>query len=154
MACAEVTFTLSYWSALRGNLRMLFYGPFGWVMSLLGVCYAIYHWSVLSAAPSNYDLLVMAAAVFSAPLYIGLIQFLTWRHQRGPITYVFNAEGYDITTLSGRTSRSWRDIVRVTESAGFMFIFVEPTLANVVPLRVLQQAGHLAEVRKLVAERL
>ena len=152
----EVCVSPSYWSAFRGSLRMLFYSPVGWVLSTvfpLGGCYMAYRWSTLGAVPSIPDVLVAIGAVFFAPLYVALMVFLVRRNEiaRGPFTYAFDSDGFHVATGAGAVSKPWSEIVRVTESAGFMFVFVEPSVAHGIPLRTLRDAGCLTEVREQVA---
>lgn len=152
----EVRVLPSYWSAFRAQLRMLFYSPLGWTLSTvfpLGGCYMIYRWSALGGPPSIPDLLIASAAILPAPLYVALIVFLIQRNEiaRGPFTYAFDSEGFHLTTGGGAVSKPWTEIARVTESAGFLFVFVEPRVAHGIPLKTLRDAGCLNAVRELVA---
>lgn len=156
--CVKVRVSPSYWSMVRAQSRMLFYSPLGWILStifpLVGG-YMIYRWSTLGGVPSIPDLLIAASAVLSAPLYTAVIVLLIRRHEaaRGPFTYTFDSTGVHVASEVETVSKSWREIARVTESAGFMFIFVAPRVAHVIPLRALQDAGYLNEVRELVKQK-
>jgi hypothetical protein len=152
----EVRVLPSYWSAFRAQLRMLFYSSSGWILSALfplGGCYMIYRWSTLGGPPSIPDMLIAIAALFSAPLYVTLVTFLVWRNEsaREPFTYAFDSEGFHLTTGGGAFSKPWAEIARVTESAGFLFVFVEPRVAHGIPLRTLRDTGCLNAIRQLVA---
>lgn len=154
----EVRVSPSYWSAFRANLRMLFYSPLGSLLSILfplGGGYAIYRWSTHGGAPSIPDLVIAVAALLFAPLYVALMVFLLRRNEiaRGPFTYAFDSEGFHVTTGAGSFSKPWPEIPRVTESAGFMFVFVGPRIAHGIPLETLRDSGCLNAVRVLVAAR-
>lgn len=154
----EMRVSPSYWSAFRAQLRMLFYSPLGWTLSLvfpLSGGYMIYRWGSLGGAPSIPDLLLATAALLSAPLYVGLLVFLVRRNAiaRGPFTYAFDSEGFHFTSDGGAVSKLWTEIVRVKESAGFMFVFVQPGVAHWIPLKKLREAGCLDAVRGLVARK-
>ena len=151
----EVRVSQSYWSAFRAQFRMMFYSPLGWTLTSvfpMGGCYMIYRWSALGGPPSIPDLLIAIAALLIAPLYVALIVFLVRRNEsaRGPFTYAFDSEGFHLTS-GGRFSKPWTEIERVTESAGFLFVFVGPRVAHGIPLRTLRDAGCLNAVRELVA---
>lgn len=152
----QVRVSPSYWSAFRANLRMLFYSPVGCVLSVafpLGGGYMMYRWHALGGVPSIPDLVIAIAALLFAPLYVALMVFLTRRNEiaRGPFTYAFDSEGFHVTTGAGSFSKPWPEIPRVTESAGFMFVFVAPRVAHGIPLETLRDAGCLSAIRALVA---
>lgn len=156
--CVKVRVSPSYSSMFRMQLRMLFFSRVGWVLATvfpLGAGYMLYRWSSLGEVPSIPDLLLVICAVLAAPLYAALIVFFVRRNEsaRMPFTYTFDSEGVHVMAEGGNTSQSWREIARVTESAGFMFIFVAPGRAQVVPLKTLRDAGCLDAVRELVKEK-
>lgn len=157
--CMKVRVSPSYVSMFRMQLRMLFFSPLGWVLATafpLGGGYMLYRWSTLGGVPSIADFLLVSCAVLAAPLYAALIVFFVRRNDaaRMPFTFTFDSEGVHVMAEGGNTSQSWRDIARVTESAGFMFIFVAPGRAQVIPLRTLRDAGCLDAVRELVKEKI
>jgi hypothetical protein len=156
--CMKVRVSPSYWSMFRAQLRMLFYSPLGWILSTafpLGGGYMMYRWNTAGGAPSIPDLLIAGSAVLGAPLYAAFIVFLMQRNETAhrPFTFAFDSEGIKVVSEVQTVSKSWREVVRVTESAGFMFIFVSRGVAHVVPLRALQDAGYLNEVRGLVQQK-
>jgi hypothetical protein len=151
----EVRVALSYWNAFRAQFRMMFYSPLGWTLSSvfpLAGCYMLYRWNALGDPPSVPDVLIALGALFFAPLYVALGVFLVRRNEiaRGPFTYAFDSEGFHLEGVGG-FSKSWAEMARVTESAGFLFVFVEPRAACSIPLRALEDAGCLSAVRDLVA---
>lgn len=53
--CVKVRVSPSYWSMVRAQLRMVFYSPLGWILSIvfpLGGAYMMHRWSTLGGVPS------------------------------------------------------------------------------------------------------
>ncbi len=123
----EVRVSPSYWDAVRAQSRMLFSSRFGWVLLTAFPAYGFYlafRWASTGGPPSLPDMIIASASVFAFPLYAMLLVVFI-RQQggaRGPFIYAFDSEGFHVKSDMGATSKSWAEIPRVTESAGFLFI--------------------------------
>jgi len=151
----EVKFPYPYWTAYKASLLALLYSPYNIIISavfpLVGL-YAIYlcikHHHILGPI----ELLQLSVAIFFTPIVTAFTLFLSRRSNKlsqGVRTYIFDSEGLHVIGDAFNLSVRWLAISRVTELAGFMFFFVAPARAHVIPLEALT-SDSLHQLREIV----
>ena len=91
----------------------------------------------------------LAVMCFSfTPVIVGLGVWFGGRNElaRGPFTYVFDSEGMHASGPAFNQTIRWRGIIRLRRSKRFLFIFVTPVRAIVIPLREINDPMRLEEL--------
>jgi hypothetical protein len=100
--------------------------------------------------------IVLAIVCFSfTPLIMATAIWAGRRRNKallGPITYVFDSEGMHTRGLAFTQTIQWFGILRVRRLKQFLFVFIAPAQAHVIPLRHLSHPDDLDSLMELVAE--
>ncbi|HVV73384.1 MAG TPA: YcxB family protein, partial [Verrucomicrobiae bacterium] len=94
--------------------------------------------------------ILLALGCFSITPLITAIAVWAGRRQsqtaRGPVTYVFDAEGMHTSGPTFSQTIRWSGICRVRRLKGFLFVFMGPARAYCIPLRDLSEPDDLGRL--------
>jgi len=104
--------------------------------------------------PSVLEVLVALWAFSFIPLITARV---VWRNRRnklaqGPFTYTFDSEGMHTSGAAFAQTIKWSAIPRGRQSKHFLFVFISPSVAQVIPLKALSDQGVLDGARSIVGQ--
>ncbi len=101
------------------------------------------------------EILLALPCLFFTPLIIALAVWAAGRQNklsRGPVTFVFDAEGVHTKGPTFTQTVQWSGIPRVRRIKRFLFVFIGPARAILIPLRDLSHPEDLNRLLTMAAE--
>lgn len=100
---------------------------------------------------------LLAVVTFSfTPLTTALAIWLARRRNKlaqGPFMYSFDSEGMHTAGEAFNMTIHWSAIPRIRRSRRFLFIFISPSRAHCIPLRLISDPGFFEQLRTFASER-
>ena len=152
----SVDVSFSYLLAYKANLLLMLRSPLNIAASaifpLAGLALVVLS-LVNGQALDVLAIALVIVCVLFMPILLAFLLFVFRRRSpfRGePIRYRFDAAGIHVATQLSSSTLKWAAIRSVVEKAGFMFLFIGPSRAMVLPMAQLQTAGVLEDLREIV----
>ncbi len=156
MPRVSISVIFPFWIAYRASLQLIRYSslhlltaalfPFSAMMLL--VLWVILHHYITSA-----DWIAFIAAFCFTPVSIAFSLFLSRLRNpftRGPFLYVFDGNGMHLTGESFNLNIGWSLFSRVEESSQFIFFFIGPKRAHVIPKADIVAEEALEPLRQMI----
>ena len=101
------------------------------------------------------EVALILGTLFFTPYVTALAVWVARRRNKlaqGPFTHSFDAEGVSTRGAALERIIKWPGVFQVRQSKRFLFIFISPSMAIVIPVKSLHDQGVYEEVRSLARQ--
>ena len=145
-----------FWVAYLGNLAMIRFLPLSLVAIFLAPAFVLYLLGpriVATGAIGFGEVFVILLSIAMFPIILLLALWLGRQRNafaRGPFTFNFSEEGMQVEGEAVSSMTKWPAVLRVVETASYLFFFVGTRRAQMLPLASVPEETR-ARIRALVA---
>lgn len=152
----EISVIFPFWTAYRASLQLIRYSSlhlFTAAMFPLSAVMLLGLWIILQHHITPLDWVAFIGAFCFSPVASALSLYLARRRNpftQGPFLYVFDGNGMHLTGQSFNLNIGWSLFKRVEESSEFIFFFIGPKRAHVIPKVDIIAEEALEPLRQMI----